>query len=69
MGRASVGDARAGRELPEREPALDAEGAVAIVSAEDRLRQSEERFRGAFDNAPIGMALVAPDGQSFIVVT
>ncbi len=28
----------------------------------DEMRQSEERFRGAFDHAPIGMALVATDG-------
>src|SRR5438874_2409687 len=30
---------------------------------EARLREAEQRFRLAFDNAPIGMALVAPDGQ------
>jgi diguanylate cyclase len=27
------------------------------------LREAEERFRLAFENAPIGMALVAPDGR------
>lgn len=31
--------------------------------AELALRQSEERFRDAFDTAPIGMALVATDGR------
>jgi PAS domain S-box-containing protein len=29
----------------------------------DRLRESEERFRRAFDDAPIGMALVNPQGR------
>lgn len=28
-----------------------------------RLRESEERFRSAFENAAIGMALVSPSGQ------
>ncbi len=31
--------------------------------AEDALRESEERFRSAFDNAPNGMALVATNGK------
>ena len=30
---------------------------------EARLRLGEERFRRAFDDAPIGMALIHPDGQ------
>ncbi|MBX9680906.1 MAG: PAS domain S-box protein [Gemmataceae bacterium] len=29
----------------------------------ERLRESEERFRGAFDNAAIGMAIVSPQGR------
>ena len=31
--------------------------------AEAALRASEERFRGGFENSPIGMALVDPDGR------
>jgi PAS domain S-box-containing protein len=31
--------------------------------AEAALQESEERFRQSFDSAPIGMALVAPDGR------
>src|SRR5262245_17729192 len=31
--------------------------------AVEALRLGEERFRGAFDVATIGMALVAPDGR------
>lgn len=36
---------------------------TARRKAEIDLRESEERFRGAFDHASIGMALVAPDGR------
>jgi PAS domain S-box-containing protein len=32
-------------------------------ATERRLLESEERFRGAFDGAAIGMAMVAPDGR------
>jgi diguanylate cyclase len=55
-------------------PIRDESGAVVLLvpegrdvtdrkRAEDALRVSEGRFRGAFDNAPIGMALVATSGQ------
>jgi diguanylate cyclase (GGDEF)-like protein/PAS domain S-box-containing protein len=33
------------------------------VAAHELLREAEERFRLAFDHAPIGMALVKPDGS------
>lgn len=33
------------------------------VATERRLEESEERFRGVFDAAAIGMAMVAPDGR------
>jgi PAS domain S-box-containing protein len=33
------------------------------VAAEQALRASEDRFRGAFEFAAIGMAMVAPDGR------
>jgi diguanylate cyclase (GGDEF)-like protein/PAS domain S-box-containing protein len=38
---------------------------LACVGGGDdaRLREAEQRFRVAFENAPIGNALVAPDGQ------
>lgn len=35
--------------------------------AQAELRESEERFSGAFEHAPIGMALVWPDGRLFKV--
>ena len=31
--------------------------------AEEQLRESEERFAGAFEHAPIGVALVSPNGR------
>ncbi len=43
--------------------------AAHLAGSSERARQesvaaeAEERFRAAFDNAPIGMALVAPDGR------
>ena len=33
-----------------------------IAAPRERLREAEERFEKAFDHAPIGMALVSPDG-------
>ena len=35
--------------------------------AEGELREAQERFRSAFENAPIGMALMALDGRLFRV--
>jgi diguanylate cyclase (GGDEF)-like protein/PAS domain S-box-containing protein len=37
------------------------------VAAQERLARSEHRFRGAFDNAPLGLALI-DDGNRFVRV-
>ncbi len=36
--------------------------AAILESRSDALKESEERFRSAFDHAPIGMGLVSPEG-------
>lgn len=36
---------------------------TARKEAEFQMRESEERFRGAFENAPIGMAMVSLEGR------
>jgi PAS domain S-box-containing protein len=42
-------------------------GVVADITerrrAAEKIRESEERFRSALDNAPIGMSLVSPEGR------
>jgi diguanylate cyclase (GGDEF)-like protein/PAS domain S-box-containing protein len=44
--------------------AEQAEQYARILEAQsDALRESEERFRSAFDHAPIGIGLVSPTGQ------
>jgi two-component system, sensor histidine kinase and response regulator len=52
--------------VPISELGAEVELQAAQATARDAnraLRESEERFRGAFDGAPIGMALVACDGR------
>jgi diguanylate cyclase (GGDEF)-like protein/PAS domain S-box-containing protein len=56
--------------VPLRDELGEIEGAMAVtldvtdrVHAQAALRRSEERFRRAFDEAPIGMALMTPDGK------
>jgi PAS domain S-box-containing protein len=39
------------------------EAEAQLREALEALRQAEERFRGAFENAVIGMAIVAPSGR------
>jgi PAS domain S-box-containing protein len=42
-------------------------GVIADITerkrAQEKVRESEERFRRAFDDAPIGMGLVSPEGR------
>jgi two-component system cell cycle sensor histidine kinase/response regulator CckA len=64
--------------LVTRYPVRDDQGAMVGVGGisiditerkrvENRLREAEDRFRGAFDSAAVGMALVGDDG-SFLAV-
>ncbi|WP_374562955.1 PAS domain S-box protein [Ideonella sp.] len=56
---APVDDARGHR----LDAAVVLRDATERLRHEDRLRASEQRFRSAFDHAPLGMALVALDGN------
>ena len=56
--------------VPLRDELGEIEGGMAVTldvteraHAQAALRRSEERFRRAFDEAPIGMALMTPDGK------
>ena len=53
--------------MRERDRILEYVGAVEDITehkqSEETLRESEERFSGAFEHAPIGVALVSPDGR------
>jgi two-component system sensor histidine kinase/response regulator len=68
LGMLCVND-RVPRELnPAQRAALQALGRRVVAQLELRrsltnLRQSEERFAGAFEHAPIGVALVSPEGR------
>ncbi len=68
---------KTGRRFPvlvSRTPLVDASGALTglmgVIAdmterkrAAEKIRESEERFRSALDNAPIGMSLVSPEGR------
>ena len=71
---AAAGEDRSRTFLWQKFPVLDADGQslgvggialdmTARVKTERALRETEERFRRAFDDAPIGMALLDLDGR------
>ena len=42
---------------------LNEEARAGVADALERTRQSEEEFRGAFDDAPVGVAFIDLDGR------
>jgi two-component system cell cycle sensor histidine kinase/response regulator CckA len=70
----SLSDGSSCEYLVTKYPVRDHEGALVGIGSislditerremQDRLREAEDRFRGAFDSSALGMALVAPDGR------
>lgn len=54
---------------PAREPshAVDAPGNIELARADAVLRESEEKFLIAFENAPMGMSIIGPKGEYLAV--
>src|SRR5882762_8424293 len=69
MAKRADGRHKVNLDLADKAPDFSAENALLKREmqerkrAEEALEQSEARFRNAFDFAPIGMAIVSPEGK------
>jgi PAS domain S-box-containing protein len=58
---------RAALEANEHIEGIVRDRTAALVASQESLRESQARFRGAFDNAAVGMALVGINGRWLLV--